>query len=231
MGSTRRGKQKLAALAVSAVAVTGGGAAIAASGSSTPTQESDAVIEAAAQNLGVTPAKLSEALKAALVDRVDAKLKAGTITEAQATALKARINSDSFALFGGGFGGGPGGGIGRHGADLATAASYLGVTRSQLRTDLQSGKSLADVAQATDGKSVDGLIAAIVAAEKDRLAKDVTAGTLTEAQQTQLLAGLEARVTDFVNGVRPAGGPWGGPGGADGGGLPGAASSDASPSA
>ena len=176
MGSTRRGKQKLAALAASAVAVTGGGAAIAASGSSTPTQESDAVIEAAAQNLGVTPAKLSEALKAALVDRVDAKLKAGTITEAQATALKARINSDSFALFGGGFGGGPGGGIGRHGADLATAASYLGVTQSQLRTDLQSGKSPADVAQATDGKSVDGLIAAIVAAEKDRLAKDVTAG-------------------------------------------------------
>jgi hypothetical protein len=231
MGSTPTGKQKLAVLAASAVAVTGGGAAIAASGSSTPTQDSNAVIDAAAQNLGVTPAKLSEALKAALVDRVDAKLKAGTITEAQATALKARINSDSFVLFGGGFGEGPGGGIGHHGADLATVASYLGVTQSQLRTDLQSGTSLAEVAQTTEGKSVDGLIAAIVAAEKDRLAKELTAGTLTEAQQTQLLAGLDARVTDFVNGVRPAGGPGGGPGGVDGGTPPSAASSDASPSA
>jgi hypothetical protein len=200
------GKQKLAALTAAAVAVTGGGAAIAASGSSTPGQESQAVIDAAAQNLGVTPAKLSEALKAALVARVDAKLNAGTITEAQATALKERINSDSFALFGGGLGG-PRGGGGHHVGDLATAASYLGVTQAQLRTDLEAGKSLADVAKATDGKSVDGLIAAIVAAEKDRLAKAVTAGTLTEAQQTQILANLEARVTDLVNGVRPSGGP------------------------
>ena len=227
MGRTRStGKQKVAALVATAAAVTGSGAAIAASGSSTPSQDSQAVIDAAAQDLGVSSAKLSSALKAALVDRVDAELKAGTITEAQATALKARINSDSFVLFGGGLGP-KGGGFGRHGTSLATAATYLGVTQAQLRTDLQSGKSLADVAKATDGKSVDGLIAAIVAAEKDRLAKAVAAGTLTDAQQTQLLANLEARVTGLVNGVRPSGGP----GGPHGGAPPSDGSNDASPSA
>ncbi len=206
------GKQKVTAIAAAAMAVAGGGAAIAATGSNDPAQESQAVLNTAAQNLGVTPAKLSGALKAALVDRVDAKLEAGTITEAQATALKARINSDSFAFFGGGLGGPRGGELGRQGADLAAAATYLGVTEAQLRTDLQSGTSLAAVAKTTDGKSVDGLVAAMVAAEKTHLATGVTAGTLTEAQQTQILAGLDQRVADIVNGVRPARGPGDGPG-------------------
>lgn len=209
MARTRpTGKQKLVALVATAVAVTGAGAAVAATGSSTPAQESKAVIDAAAQDLGVTSTKLTGALKAALIARVDAKLEAGTITEAQATELKARINADSFALFGGGLGGRDHrGGFGHHGANLAAAATYLGVTQADLRTDLQSGKSLADVAEATDGKSVDGLVAAIVAARKKELAAAVTAGKLTEAQQTQLLADLEQRVTDQVNGVRPVRGP------------------------
>lgn len=214
--TTRMKKQKVAALAAGALAVAGGGAAIAATGSNTPAEESQAVVDAAANDLGVTPAKLSTALKAALVDRVDAKLKAGTITEAEATALKARINSDSFALFGGGLGGprgGPGGlrggGFGHRGGDLTAATAYLGLTEAELRADLQSGKSLADVANATDGKSVDGLVAALVTAEQASLAKAVTAGELTAAQQTEILANLEQRITDMVNGVRPTGGPGG----------------------
>ena len=221
--TTRMGKQKVAALAAGALAVAGGGAAIAATGSNTPAEESQAVVDAAANNLGVTPAKLSTALKAALVDRVDAKLKAGTITEAEATALKARINSDSFALFGGGLGGPRRAGWpARRGASgIAAAISprprpISGVTQAELRTDLQSGKSLADVAKATDGKSVDGLVAALVTAEKAHLAAAVTAGELTEAQQTAILANLEQRITDMVNGVRPTGGP-GGFGGHGGG--------------
>jgi hypothetical protein len=230
MGRTRTGKQKLAAIAAAGVAVAGGGAAIAATGTSSPAQESQAVLDAAAQNLGVTSTKLSEALKAALVDRVDAKLKAGTITEAEATALKARINSDSFALFGGGLGGPRGGGFGHHGADLAVAATYLGVTEAQLRADLQSGTSLAAVVKATDGKSVDGLVAALVASEKERLAKAVADGKLTEAQQSQILASLDQRIADVVNGVRPAGGPGDGRGG-PGGGPPGDAPDAALPAA
>lgn len=54
--------------------------------------------------------------------------------------------------------------------DLAAAAGYLGVSEAQLRSDLQSGQSLAQVANATTGKSAAGLIDALVAEKKRRLA-------------------------------------------------------------
>ena len=46
---------------------------------------------------------------------------------------------------------------------VATAATYIGITQAALRTELASGKSLADVAVA-NGKTRDGVIAALTAA-------------------------------------------------------------------
>ena len=74
-------------------------------------------------------------------------------------------------------------GFGR-GGDLAAAATYLGVSQSDLQTDLQSGKTLAQIANATTGKSSSGLIAVLVAAAKTRLDAAVAAGTLDQARQT-----------------------------------------------
>lgn len=45
---------------------------------------------------------------------------------------------------------------------LATAATYIGITEAELRTELQTGKTLAEVAVA-HGKTRDGLIAALAA--------------------------------------------------------------------
>ena len=91
--------------------------------------------------------------------------------------------------------------------ELDAAASYLGTTTASLLTQLQAGKTLAQIATATSGKSTAGLIAALVAHEKTEIAGYVTSGKLTQAQADQLTANLTARFTDFVNGVRPAGGP------------------------
>jgi hypothetical protein len=98
---------------------------------------------------------------------------------------------------------------GRHGPgdELDAAASYLGTTAASLLTQLQAGKTLAQVAAATSGKSTAGLVAALVAAEKTEIAGYVTSGKLTQAQADQMTATLTTRFTDFVNGVRPAGGP------------------------
>jgi hypothetical protein len=49
---------------------------------------------------------------------------------------------------------------------LSAAATYLGLSTSQLFADLQSGKTLGSIAAATPGKSVDGLVAVMVASEK-----------------------------------------------------------------
>lgn len=96
-----------------------------------------------------------------------------------------------------GYGFGPSG-------DFSAAATYLGITTDVLKTDLRSGKTLAQVADATSGKSAAGLIDALVASEKSELDAAVTAGKLTAAQEQTLLANLQQRVTDLVNGARPS---------------------------
>jgi hypothetical protein len=53
---------------------------------------------------------------------------------------------------------------------LATAANYLGLSTAQLGSELESGKSLAQVADATPGKSQAGLVEALEAADRQKLA-------------------------------------------------------------
>ena len=95
-------------------------------------------------------------------------------------------------------------------------ADYLGLTAAELRTQLQGGKTLAQIATA-QGKTVAGLEDAIVAAATKKLDAAVTAGKLTAAQEATMLADLKAHVDDMVNSTGPpAGAPHGGPGGPGG---------------
>jgi hypothetical protein len=109
-----------------------------------------------------------------------------------------------FGLRGGGpgFGLGPGargGGGGLLATDLLTpAASYLGISLSDLQNDLKSGKSLSQEATAK-GKTASGLVDALVAAEKKVLDSYVAAGWLTDAQETNQLSGLKNAITDLVD--------------------------------
>jgi hypothetical protein len=102
--------------------------------------------------------------------------------------------------FGGpGFGGPRGGPGGLLAADILTpAASYLGISASDLASDLKSGKTLAQEATAK-GKTASGLVDALVAAEKKILDADVSAGWLTDSQETNVLANLKDAITDLVN--------------------------------
>jgi hypothetical protein len=105
------------------------------------------------------------------------------------------------------FGGGHPGGPGRGGDELAAASSYLGIAQADLLTQLQAGKTLAQVADATSGKSAAGLIDALVAAEKTELDAAVKANSITQAQEDQIVPTLKARFTALVNGTRPSGAP------------------------
>src|SRR5205823_9716503 len=133
-------KPRLIAGTVAGLAVAGGGAALAADQlGGSPQQESQAVVNDAAQQLGVTPGALTSALKKALENRVDAAVAAGRLTKAQGEELKQRIEAGDVPLFGG-----PGFGFHERGAlfgGLDAAASYLGLTEDQLRSQFQSGKS------------------------------------------------------------------------------------------
>ncbi len=211
----KRSRTVLIAGAVALGVVAGGGAAVAASHAWGGADQRQAVINDAAGRLGVTPSALQDAFKAAAKDQVEAAVTAGTLTRAQADAIEARIAAGQGLGFGGPGGPRGFGGMHRGGERLTAAATYLGLTEAQLRTQLQSGKSLADIAKATSDKTVAGLVQAMVAAEKAELDKAVQAGKLTAAQEQQITGQLEQRVTDMVNGTFGPGmhgGPGMGPG-------------------
>src|SRR3954447_17336786 len=197
-------KRKVVIGVAAGLLLVGAGGAFAAGKLTSPKEERQAVINDAAKQLGIEPAKLNAALTKALQNRVDAAVAAGRITKAEGEALKARIQAgDAPFLFGGGpHHGGPGFGH-HHGPGLDAAAKYLGITEAQLRTELQNGKTLADVAKA-HGKTVDGLVNALVDEAKTKLDAAVKAGRLTQAQANEMLADLKARITNFVNGRFPA---------------------------
>jgi hypothetical protein len=186
-------------LALSVVAV---GGAIGAT-KLTPRQESQAVIDDAANQLGVQPNELSNALKQALKNRVDAAVGDGRLTRKQGERMKERIDAGGLPLFGV-----PPRAFHRHdhkglppmlfGGKLAGAAEYLGMERRQLFESLATGKTLAELARER-GKRVDGLVAAMVEGAEKRLDEAVAAGRLTEAEKSEALAGLKERITRLVN--------------------------------
>jgi hypothetical protein len=188
-------KHKLVIGTVALLAAGGGGAAIAASQSGSPAEDSQAIINDAAGELGISPSKLSDALKKALSDRVDDAVAAGRLSKTEGDALKERIRSGDVPLFGGfhprGFG---------HAffGDLDVAASYLGLTEAELRTQLHDGKSLAQIARA-QGKSVAGLVDALVEDAKARLDDAVADGRITQAQADAAVQDLRERVQKRVN--------------------------------
>lgn len=113
------------------------------------------------------------------------------------------------------YGGMPGMGLGTHAmakgenAPFTAAAAYLGLSQSDLRTQLQDGKSLADVAKA-QSKSVSGLKDAMVAAMKKNLDANTT---LTADQKNAMLDRMKSHLDTMVDTAHPAGagmGPRGG---------------------
>jgi hypothetical protein len=101
------------------------------------------------------------------------------------------------AVFGPGHLGMHGGWLGQVSV-LDAAVGYLGLTKTELQTQLQAGKTLAQIAQA-QGKSVSGLEDAILAAAKSKLDAN---SALTADQKAARLAQLKIRLATIVNGTK-----------------------------
>ncbi len=196
VGASRKGsamRKKVATVAVIASLLGGAGASVVAP--QVASARSGAVRSAATSTATArtSPAWVTTALSKLVT--------AGTLTQTQANAVSSALLAAQPAKGPGGPGHGPG-----RPAELTAAATALGITDAQLRTELQAGKSIAAVATAK-GVAVQSVINAMVAAAKRDLAAAVTAGRLTQAQADDISSTLVAHITDHVNGVRPAGGP------------------------
>lgn len=169
---------------------------------------------------GKSASGLVDALVAAEKAELAQAVKDGKLTQSQADQIAAGLTDRMTALVNGSFPPhGPGFGMGRGpGDEFQAAADYLGLSATDLLTQLRSGKTLAQVADATSGKSAVGLVDALVKHEQAELAQAVKDGKLTQSQADQLGVGLKDRMTGLVNGT--GGGPWHhgfGPGPGDGG--------------
>ena len=175
--------------------------------------QTSAIATDAAGELGVTPAALTAAIKKAMADQIDAQVTAGTLTEGAGRGDQGASRQGRRAALRprGGGKGGPGGARPRRARrrpDLPRRRGDLHRRDDrQLRTQLEAGKSLATIAT-DNGKTVEGLKAALTTAAKTDLDAAVTAGRLTQAQADKLLAALPARLDDEINETHT-----GGPGG------------------
>jgi hypothetical protein len=206
----RKLKRRLAIGGAVLVAVgAGGGAYAIAAGSN---NEHDAYLNDVAGRLHVSRDQLDSALKGAFEDRLDAAVKAGKLTQAEADAIKKKVEQAGGAPLAGGpfLGkgpvGGPGPGVGfgfgfafgKVGAAADDVAKYLGLTTDQLKQRIESGKSLADIA-GDQKKSVDGLKQAIKDAAKKQLDSLVASKKITQEQENNALSKLDANIDNLVN--------------------------------
>lgn len=134
--------------------VLGGGAALAASGSSNPASD---FLGEVADRLGISESKLEGAIEDATIARIDDAVAAGKVTREEGDALKDRVRSGDLPPILPDFLG-PGRAFGPDprmvapapfpSTDLFDAAvDYLGIDRSDLRDAFRDGKSLADLAK------------------------------------------------------------------------------------
>jgi len=104
---------------------------------------------------------------------------------------------------------GPGPGFGRGPGEKVTghpeeaAATYLGTTEADLETKIRAGQTLAQIANATAGKSRDGLVNALVADATAKIDAAQKAATITADQATQLKTNLSTRIAQLVDATGP----------------------------
>jgi polyhydroxyalkanoate synthesis regulator phasin len=196
-------KKKVIAIVVTTLALTAGSIGVA--GAASKASQKVSITKSSTKVAGQAGVGPEQALATILKDLVSK----GTLTQAQADALTAAVTAAKAAHDADRPMGGKGGPLDADRAAMeALVSTTIGVDSATIKSRLQAGESLAQIA----GAKKDALIAALVANETKRIDAAVTAGKLTAAQATEMKANLVAHVTEEVNEVGGKG-PKGGLGG------------------
>ncbi|TMC36048.1 MAG: hypothetical protein E6J28_10910 [Chloroflexi bacterium] len=146
-----------------------------------------------AVEISKSQAEINSAFQRAIADTLADEVKSGQITQAQADAIKQKLaNQTPCAL--------PSA-VGRPGGDkalgaylqqyLTAAASALGVSESELKTDLKNGQSLSQVAAAKKVSEAD-FRSKVIANLKPVLDKAVADKKITSTQEQAIITRLQS---------------------------------------
>jgi hypothetical protein len=155
-----------------------------------------------AANLGKSQSQVQKAISDAINQTIDDAVKNGDLTQSQANAIKAKVGTSSgqtctgpggFPRFGGR--GGPGFGPGApfpraQVLGLGEYARALGISQSELQQDLQSGKTVKDVA-ASKGMDEAAFRTKLASVARADLDQQVKAGNLTQNQENAILQRIQ----------------------------------------
>ena len=200
-------KKKIAAIAVTAIAVSLGTVGVTAANAAKTSSVAKTANAGVANPMAGNSAMGAEANFKTVLSALVTK---GTITQAQADAVLAALIAARPAHNDNDGARPDKGAMDAHrAAEEALVASTLGIDAATIKSRLAAGETLAAIA----GAKKDALIAALVAFETKEIDARVTAGTLTAAQATAMKSNLTAHVTEEVNEVHgPEMGPKGGMG-------------------
>lgn len=184
----------LASTAVAGGIALGASALPAMASTTSPTPSASSSADSSKPSVdGSTSADRTADIQARIAEDLAGLVSDGTLTQEQADKVAETLASKMPAGGGHGGRGGHGGGFG----GLTAAATAIGVTEDELRTELEAGKSIAAVAEA-NGVSEQTVIDAIVAEAKAHFAEEVASGEHTQAEVDAKLADLETRVKAMV---------------------------------
>jgi hypothetical protein len=154
-----------------------------------------------ASDLGTSQAKVNDAFQQAVGQTLADEVSTKDITQVQAAAIQKRLAGKAPCAFANGAGTNAGAGAGQYTQALMTAAaSAVGLTPQQLKTDLASGMTLSHIAAAqTPPVTEDEFRAKLIANLKPLLDKAVTGKKLTSAQEQAILQRLQTGPLPFWN--------------------------------
>lgn len=137
--------------------------------------------------IGCAAATLALSLSFGSASAADLRLRTATAMEAQPVSVAPRAHRTGVR--------------GLHGATktlIGATATATGLTTARVETELRSGKSLAQIAQA-NGKAIANIIQAARTTYASALAQAVTAGRLTQAQADAALTSFDQNASQIVN--------------------------------
>jgi polyhydroxyalkanoate synthesis regulator phasin len=169
----------------------------------------DVFVDKLAHILNLDHNKTQDALKQAQLQTIDQMQKDGKITQEQANALKSKIQSGNGLGFGFGHFRGDKFGVEQtilndvHNAQADAIAKALGLTTAELKTQIQSGRSLSDL-ETAKGVSDQTVQTAAKNAAKSVLDKAVADKKITQDQENAILSRLANKTFGFGHRHRQA---------------------------